>query len=549
MFDRITEKFKNDWRIPILSGLIFIQTKDMKLVPLKVKPAQKELIDLIWKTEQEGKPVRIALPKARQLGFSTLICAITYVKTAYNDNINALIIADLIDKSTELFMKCSLIHDMMYSKLKKQTYKSNSKEIRFRHRSIIKISSAEIKRAGRGNTYQIFHASEIAFFSDPETLMTGVMQSIPDLPGTMVILESTGNGIGGYFYDVCKKAEIKQNAYTLFFVPWFDDPDYKMDIPEGYDCNWLSEGQYGDELYYKTEFNLSDEQLYWRRWQITNKLNGDIMKFMQEYPATLDECFIASGLPVFNIIKLNEMEKQAIEPTKTGYLDNHNFIDSFTGWLKIYKNPETGWKNRYLVVCDTGGHWEGADYGVILVFDRVKKEVSAIAHGHFDDYEFADYAVDICKMYNNAVFVLEINKWASETEDSTTLLNNILRHIKYTNHYRRKVYDNMTKTITMKPGFHTNKATKKMIVDRLRKAINENENIKINDHEIYQEMKTYIIASSKTGKTQYQAQDGCKDDRVMTLGISLVVDDELPKPIIINIEDESLSRIDYSSPY
>ncbi len=545
--DKIRQHIINDWRIPLYSGMLKIKNKEGKLIKFKPNQSQIKIINKIWELEKENKPVRLVVPKARQHGVTTLITAMLYVKTAFNEDKNTLIMAQLKENASEIFDKAMIMQEEIIPLLKPITYKSNAKELRFKNRGNIQIKSAESKKGGRGYTYQNILFSEIAFYSNTEELMTGTLQTVADIPGTMIIFESTGNGIGGYFYDLCKQAEMKQNQYELIFLPWFDNVDYKMEIPENLlsneegslakiaknaktKINLLSEGRYGDEKDYQERFNLSDEQLYWRRFQIDNKFKGNLMMFMQEYPADLDECFIASGLPVFDIVKLNELEKLCVNAKKVGFIDDHKFTESLVGWLKIYREFESGYTNRYIVVCDTGGHWEGADYSVAIVFDRLKKEVAGIAHGHFDDYEFADIAVDLCKQYGKAKLVIEINKWASETEDTTSLLDSILRKIKYPNLYKRKFYDRMSNQWSEKPGFHTNTATKKLIVDRIKKSINENENIKINDAEIIKEMKTYVIAKSKTGRTQYQAQEGCKDDRVMTYGICLVIDEELPKP-------------------
>lgn len=535
-FDFIKREIEKDWRIALYSGLLKIKNKEGKLIKFIPNKAQEKVINKIWELEQENRPVRIVIPKARQHGITTLIDAIIYIKTAFCPDKNALIMAQLKENASEIFAKTQIMHDMLISELRPMTFKSNAKEIKFRNRSNIYVKSAESKQGGRTYTFQYALFSEIAFYNNPTELMTGTLQTIADIPGTMIIFESTGNGIGGYFYDICKNAELKKNIYDLIFLSWFENPDYSMKLQNEFVP--LSEGRYGDENFYITTYNLTNEQMNWRRYQIDNKMQGDLMMFMQEYPANIDECFIASGLPVFDLIKLNEIEKiYSQQPLKTGFIDNHKYIESVIGWFKTFKEYEAGYKDRYIVILDTGGHWEGADYSVALVWDRVLKEVSAIAHGHFDDYEFADYGVDICKMYGNAKLVIEINKWASETENNVSLLKDILSKIKYYNLYKRKKYDKISKVWTNEPGFHTNIQTKKMIVERLKRSINENENNKINDIEIIKEMKTYVIARSKTGKTQYQAQEGCKDDRVMCYGIALIIDEELPKAEKIETEN------------
>jgi hypothetical protein len=43
-----------------------------------------------------------------------------------------------------------------------------------------------------------------------------VVQAVPDLPGTEIILESTGNGIGGEFHERWQMAEAGIGATRLF---------------------------------------------------------------------------------------------------------------------------------------------------------------------------------------------------------------------------------------------------------------------------------------------------------------------------------------------
>jgi hypothetical protein len=45
-----------------------------------------------------------------------------------------------------------------------------------------------------------------------------------------------------------------------------------------------------------------------------------------------------------------------------------------------------------------------------------------------------------------------------------------------------------------------------------------------------EEAKTYIVDRTKTGITTWNAAEGCKDDRVMAMGITLCVADKMPKP-------------------
>jgi hypothetical protein len=50
-----------------------IRTKDAQIVPFTLKPPQIKLRDTIEECRSSGRPVRIIILKARQMGFSTYV--------------------------------------------------------------------------------------------------------------------------------------------------------------------------------------------------------------------------------------------------------------------------------------------------------------------------------------------------------------------------------------------------------------------------------------------------------------------------------------------
>jgi len=545
MRDQVRGMFAKDWRIPLLSGLIKIKTKAMELVPLKPNKVQRRLIDLIWSLEKQGIPVRIVIPKSRQHGISTITEAIIYCKTAFQHNMNAIIVADTGEHASNIFEMSQLMHEQMSDLVRTETKKSNAFELSFRESH----SKIEIGTTGRSGTYHIFHSSETAFYKNCDKTMLGVLQTVPDLPGTMVIMESTGNGIGNYFHQRCLDAKAGRIKDILFFIPWFENEDNVM--PADPDMILQADGEFGNEIWYRDEYNLTMEQLAWRRFAISDKCGGDLHQFMQEFPANLEECFQGSGYPVFDHVKLMTMETHGCRmPRWTGIIDG-NVIDlgkDRKGWLQVWEKPDTvKWNNRYCIGADTGGTSEGADYSHAYVFDRLKRCVVACIHGHFDAYIYAGYLVTIAKWYQNAKLAVESNKWDSETDDlGIAVIDNITKRHKYRNFYTRKVRDDQTNTETTRIGWHTNVETKPLIVDRLRRFVNEWENEKtgFQDRELLQEMRTYIVESTNQGKTTWNAAKGNKDDRVMSYGITLCVSDEMPVPTPFIMEYKTNSTND-----
>ncbi len=95
-----------------------------------------------------------------------------------------------------------------------QTGKSNAKELAFPLLdSGYKVGTAGTEGVGRSDTIQYFHGSEVAFWPNAEDHMAGVLQAVPNAAGTEVVLESTANGIGGLFYNMCKATERGEGPY------------------------------------------------------------------------------------------------------------------------------------------------------------------------------------------------------------------------------------------------------------------------------------------------------------------------------------------------
>lgn len=536
--DLIRNEYSNDWRLPIVGGLVHIKTKDMRLIPLKLNTVQRRLMMKIWKLQQAGKPVRLLIPKARQHGISTFTEAMIYCITAFQPNTNAIIIADDKTKARGIFEMSKLIHRKMNETIRTEIAKSNATELVFAENE----SKIVVAVDARSGTFHLFHSSETAFYRHAEETMLGALQTVPDAPGTMVIMESTGNGVMNYFHRAVLDALAGRSEYEVFFIPWFDNPDYQTRAPKGFQPTVSAE--YGDEIALKEQFNLTNAQLYWRRRAISNTCGGDIHKFMQEYPATIDECFQGSGYPVFDHEKLSEMDKKgSAHPTWTGWFDGEDLhiTPGGRGYVKVWDKPvEERWLHRYVIGADTGGTYEGADYSCAYAYDRVTKRVAAMIHGHFDAYEYAKHLVMLGTWYQTARLAIEINIWASETDEmGQTVIDKIKTELKYRNLYTRKVTNKIDKTETMEVGWHTNHETKQMLVDRLRYLINnwETEPIAFQDAGFIEESKTYIVDRTKTGITTWNAAEGCKDDRVMSMGITLCVAGKMPKPRRYNPDD------------
>lgn len=562
--------FKKKWWKVIESGFLKIKTEDMQLVPFVANEIQKQLIDRVRRLEEKNSPVRIIIPKSRRQGISTVVEAIIYAKTAFSENVDSIIIADETKKSSKIFSMSKLMDLMFPPEIATKIDKSNARELSFSEiHSRIEIDTAENRDAGRTGNFHNAHLSEFAYFPHPEELMNGLAQTVPDLPGTMIIYESTGNGIGNMFHDLCMKAENGEMELEIFFIPWFDSKKYRLELGE-YDENLEAEimnneylGKYGDEKYYYETFNLSLAQMKWRRHAITNKCFGNLQNFMQEYPAILSEVFQSSGNPVFSIPILEKIQATYTRPEKyrAMYIYDETtgkgkLKKSDNGYVKIWNDPEKDWKNRYLLFADTGGMWgdeiKGADFSYAAVYDRMERKIVASVRGHFAATFFSKIIVHLARTYSDSLLVIEINKYASETDEhGVSVLDRIRDNLDYHNLYYRKTLDRKLNKETDQLGFHMNTKTKALIVDGLVDYVKDyvDEDIQVNDSGIIDEMKTFIISQTKTGRTTWKAQEGCKDDRVDVFGGILYISSTMPdwerQKVIVDEHETHTDLYDY----
>ena len=147
---------------------------------------------------------------------------------------------------------------------------------------------------GRSFTFQFAHLSEVGFWGAAHDHALGVLEAVPDAAGTEIVMESTANGVGGYWYNVCMAALRHESEYELIFYPWFDFSEYRREPP----AEWKPPDAFREVM---ETHALQRDQIYWawdknRSIGMADQLSPDELcwKFQQEYPATPMEAFRAS---------------------------------------------------------------------------------------------------------------------------------------------------------------------------------------------------------------------------------------------------------------
>lgn len=273
-----------------------IRTKDGEVTPFVMNKAQKHIHNKIeMQLGQTGK-VRALVLKARQQGCSTLIGARFYHKTTHNFGIQCFILTHALDATNNLFKLAQRFYKNTPPAIQPSISTNNSKELIFgKLDSGYKIGTAENKEVGRSSTIQLFHGSECAFWSNASEHAKGIFQAVPDVAGTEIILESTANGVGNFFHQKWQDAEAGISDFIAIFVPWFWQDEYAKTVPLDFSLN-------SEEADLKELYDLSDEQIFWRRYKIIDlSINGQngLKAFMQEYPNNPNEAFQITGEDTF----------------------------------------------------------------------------------------------------------------------------------------------------------------------------------------------------------------------------------------------------------
>lgn len=269
------------------SKCLKIRTKSGAIKELVLNKAQLYLHSRLEQQMAETGKVRAIIVKGRKQGCSTYIAARHYHKVTHRTGFKAFILTHLADATDNLFGMVDRFHEKNNPLLKPVTGATNSTELEFPVLdSGYKVGTAGSANVGRSDTIQLFHGSEVAFWPKAEDHAAGILEAVPTEPGTEIVLESTTNGLGNFYADTWRDAVAGVNGYIAIFIPWFWSEEYREPVPPDFELT-------KDEADYQAAHGLDFEQMAWRRLKII-QLKSE-WKFMQEYPATAEEAFQASG--------------------------------------------------------------------------------------------------------------------------------------------------------------------------------------------------------------------------------------------------------------
>jgi len=460
------------------------------------------------------------------MGTSTLSEAILFAFCSQRGASLGLVMADDEEGASDIFKMNEVFYEELarnHPSLTPLRSRSDERRMEFpAKRSSIRIETAKNKRAGRKYTYRYAHLTECAFYPNFSTLMAGFLPSVPDQPETIIILETTANGLGDFHKFWMEKRRLAEEGTTDWvpvFIPWKEQAEYQRPFYDAVTRARFEACLTVDEKLIMNLHKLNLEQMNWRRHQIADVYNGDQEKFEVEYPLSDREAFKSTSRAVF--------PPRLVEPQRVHLLVAPKFrgeleivdrrsvpVPDPKGFLKIYKEVQPEW--QYVIGADACESAISHDEACIQVLARPSWEQVAHLHGHIAPDDLAVKLFALGRYYNFALIAPERNGPGAVTVQKLIDL----------------FYPNLCKTTklafndsghmgeTEEIGFHTNAKTKPLIIDKLSSSLRDLLLV-IHDEKTLDEISTYVVTGqTEDGYTKMAAEEGHRDDCVIALAIA-----------------------------
>lgn len=379
--------------------------------------------------------------------------------------------------------------------------------------------------------------------STGETVFQSIANSVPDLPGTWMALESTANGKQGVYYKTYLKAVtlvqwqngIRGNGFIKCFAAWFENRDYD-------DTKRTTEREAGEIMATLTERevslierygpkNITPGRLAWRRRKLAEPhFSGDEEKFDQEYPHSMDSAFVSSGTQVFDHAGLETLATVVNTGSgpQTGKIENGVFVRTglMEAWLRLWEVPIPGCS--YLLHADFMEGEQSAgdrkqDCHAVGVIRAAYVDPSGVMHKarlvaaikpecRVNIDVMIGWIADLHRMFGECLVVPEVNS----AFGVIALLNAAGVHNLWTrteSEEQRRIGEGKQ---LRKRGWLTTEPLREQIIANLQRYVRERE-IEIGCPRLLEELQNFITKANG----RKEAAGGYHDDWVMSFAIGV----------------------------
>jgi hypothetical protein len=518
-----------------------VETEGRELVPMTLSPGQVRLRGAIARQRTAGRPVRIIYLKSRRIQATTGTAAEFFHSTAFQAGVHSVVLAHDDTSVQNIFSIYERFHDKYKAfggVIKLPASRTLSDRIYYEYGGDPESSFIQVHTAGNVNFGRSFritnvHFSEFPYYPNPQQTLTAVMSAVPKTPDTCAVIEGTAKTVGDFFQRLWQQAidPAVESEWVGLFMGWWEHPTNRM--PLAWPAEKFQESLSKEEWELKQRFNLSLEQLAWRRWTIANDCAGDVSMFRREHPATPEEAFMASSRNRFSIPHIQRMpiQRQAIvgelQAEDVGGEQRMVLLPNEVGAVRVYRLPEKG--RFYALGADPSGGADAnlgkgeadPDWAVGQMLDRDTGEQCAVLRARMMPGEFGRYCNRFARWYNMAQICIERN--GAGIGSLEALLNcdyppGLIYH-------RPLTPDQDPQTRSDKIGWDTGEVSRQQLISMLDEALRQS-SIFVHDPITQTELITFVI--NARGKAE--AQQGCHDDTVLALALAVVVLARMPRP-------------------
>ena len=501
-----------------------IVNKERQLVPFKLNEFQRRLFEtilpMVKKETRLDRRHRVVVVKGRQVGASVGVVALINNICAFVSGMEHLNVGHVFpvgDTITKFYKQkvepiITGVHPDLFPTMTRETLSSSIlthyKDIkgipRDNYYELISSGASSI----RSSTVNVLLEDEVAFYTHPEQLEDAILPAVPDYGFSLIVYLSTvSDKKTTFFLDKIKTARDNPEDWSLVFVPWYftypERPvgiDFDSLILSEYEANVMVPAFERDHLPRERWGDCID-------WYRRRAQDGTSMKM--EYPTTLEEVLtMGEDEKVFGTETLQKQEKN-IEDAPYYRLITDNLTEKVEAQqvedetpLKIYRSPVYGRRYR-LTVDPITAQSDQTDFFSMSMWDTQSHEQMAVFHGRgFSDDDYADQAVCMAKIYNNAEICPEINVASGFIAG----VNN--------RHYYRWFYANDKARKNKEIGLRTTASSKERMIDQL-KTLLDREIIIIHDRDTLDELNNFVKKVRLRGdgtKSVYMAAKGKTHD-------------------------------------
>lgn len=504
---------------------VLTKPPEARYVPFRLNAAQALCEAALADQGSKRKPMRLKVLKYRQAGVSTWASARMQHAAMTRPGTVAISLADKQDLPAQWLRRCKTWHEQTPPEFRTELTASNALEMYYAGiDSRYFVGSQAGQTPGMGYALAGFHGSELANWNAGKysEVLDDLIPSIPRKPGTIIILESTGEVVGDAWYHAYQASKRGEDEYAALFLPWFVHGHEYRDEQGAADILDLTPAETEIVRLAKLDYGIEVDKamLAWRRAGIAGEpYHGDEQAFDGKFPSTDEQAFLSAGRNVFTREQVAAARKTVRVPIWWGdILPDRNpqtyTIDSGEGGrLCVWEKPDK--RQHYVIGADVQwGRKDTNDYDAAYVVSANTGRVVARWWGRCDMGDWAKTLASLGWYYstsgNPACLAPERNSEAARGV-ILPLLGLAGNDWRYPNLYVR------TKNAAygaLRPedyGWLTDEHSKPDLIIRTKESLNSRGGMDWADRDAVDELSSYIVDD----KAKFTAPDGQHDDRLM----------------------------------